>query len=729
MKHLHPSFNYWLSRLMASDPGRKRLHQAGKATISLMSSVFTILFILMITGGPELTPAIMGGIAGMMGIMVVNDETTALKKGTTLLLSLSAVIGVTSGSLLAWNAFLVSSLMIAVIFSGFYFSKYGSRYFSLGMVGFITIYFASFLQLPAEQFLWFYMAILIGISFAYLYNFIVFRGSAQLLKRSIYSFHRQANLTFQILIELLADETTDESRSRRLTANVKILRDYAGHVSSDLNTHDIKELWPGLSSAQVKLYVFDTAMFVATLADSLSQLKKDDALETNGLRNLLIRVIASLQKADVLALHYDERNLTEAQLATDELRSKINELFKSEGEPEGRLYLLRRIESIAHHVTHAALSIQRIKNEESPDRLEQIPSEEQEEDREDDKTTGLEPTTKKAFQALVAGAISIAAGYAISPVQPYWIVLTSFIVLLGTQSVGRIYLKGLQRSIGTILGAILGFFFAEMVSGHSELETILLFAVVFFAFYLLTVSYMMMSLFITMLIAFMYDLLLGGISFSLLGARVIDTIAGAGIALFVSSFLFPTRTRDKVYETFKDYLDELENYLIPYIRSFTETTDIKTLAEQAFILDEKLQVILNEAEPIMKHPGTRRHSELPKWVTIFTAMNYYADHLVASSYQKNIGFPKEIQNVFPDLEKKLVHNITTVKQRLNGESGPSTLFTLKIEREQIERGAPLEHQHYIDLVHHVYYIWRINQSLLLLGEKLGTFEKKNSLVE
>ncbi|MFG6147872.1 FUSC family protein [Halobacillus sp. B23F22_1] len=727
MKYSHLPFNYWYNRLLASDPGRKRLHQAGKATISLMSSVFTVLIILEMTNGPELTPAIMGGIAGMMGILVVNDETTELKKGTTLLLSVSAIGGVTFGSLLAWNVILVSSLMIVIIFSAFYFSKFGSRYFSLGMIAFLTVYFASFLKLPPQQFIWFYLAILIGISIAYICNFIIFKGTAQLLKRSMYSFHRQANLTFQLLLDMLEDEAIDENRSKRLTANVKILRDYAGHVSTDLNTHDIKELWPGLSSSQVKLYVFDTAMFVATLADSLSQLKRDEAIKPNGLRSLLIQLIGSLQKADVLAVNYEERNLTEAQLATDELKSKINDLFRKQGEPEGRLYLLRRIESISHHVTHAALSIQRIKNEESLDRFDKATREEQPQMEEEVKNKGLEPTTKKAYQALVAGTISIGVGYAISPIQPYWVVLTSFIVLLGTQSVGRIYLKGLQRSIGTILGAVIGFFLAKTVSGHSELEVFLLFAVVFFAFYLLTVSYMMMSLFITMLIAFMYDLLLGGISFELLGARVIDTIAGAGIALLVSSFLFPTKTRDKVYETFTDYLDELKNYLIPYIRSFTENTDVKALTDQAFILDEKLQIILDEAEPVMQHPATRRHSELPKWVTIFTAVNYYANHLVASSYQKNIGFPKEVQDVFPVLEEKLVHNITTITQLLNGEDVSKELFSLKKERELIEKGAPLEHQHYIDLVHHVYYIWRINQSLLLLGDKLTRVPRTEKL--
>ncbi|MCP3031687.1 FUSC family protein [Halobacillus sp. A1] len=721
---------YWLSRFLASDPGRKRLNQAGKATLSLIFSVFTVLIIINWADGPELTPAIMGGIAGMMGILVVSDDTTKQKKVTTLLLSLSAIGGVTFGSLLAYNAYLVSALMIAIIFSAFYFSKYGSRFFSLGMIAFMTVYFASFLKLPSEQFLWFYMAIFIGVTYAYLNNFILFKGSAQLLRRSMNSFHRQANLTFKLLMKMLEDPSTSDRYNKRLLYNVKKLREYAGHVSADLNVHDIKELWPGLTASQVKLYVFDTAMFVATLADSLTQLKENEGLEATDVRRRLAKVVSSLQKADVLAVDYDEENLREAQMAIGELRSIINDLFTQyKGDPQGWHYLLRRIESTANHVTRAALSIQQVKNEEPL-----TPSDDKKDDQEEesstdqaDKKKGLEPTTKKAYQALVAGSISIVVGYAISPVQPYWVVLTSFIVLLGTQSVGRIYLKGLQRSIGTIIGAVIGFFLANLVSGNSQLEVFLLFAVVFFAFYLLTVSYTMMSLFITMLIAFMYDLMLGGISFSLLTARVVDTIAGAGIALIVSSFLFPTQTRDKVYETFSEYLEELDIYMTQYIRSFTEEINIKELADQAFTLDEKLQAVLDEAEPIMQHPATRRHSELPRWVTIFTAINYYADHLVASSYLKNIGYPEQVRQTFPTLENHISHNITTIKKILDGDQTGGTLYTLQEERELIERGAPLEEQHYIDLVHHVYYIWRVNQSLLLLGEKLGASQTEKSL--
>ncbi|ASF40496.1 hypothetical protein CEH05_15590 [Halobacillus halophilus] len=716
--------SYWLRRLLASDPGRKRLNQAGKATISLISSVFTTTLILNLLGFEPLLPSIISGIAGLMGIMVVMDDTKEKKQVTTLLLALSAGCGVTLGSLLAWNAILVSALMIAIIFSAFYFSRYGSRYFSLGMIGFFTVYFSSFLKLSPAQFPLFYLAIAIGIIYAFLYNFVIFKDSVQLLKRSMRSFHRQANLTFQLLIEIIKDPETSESRVRKLEYNVRKLREYANNVSTDLSAQDIKGIWPGLTAKQLKLYVFDTAMFVMTLADSLQKLKKDDALEMAELRKLLVQVISTLQAAEVLDQDYKEKNLAEAEYVIRSLQDFINDLFnKQPSQPEGWLYLLRRIEAIAAHVTEGALLIQySLQAIDIPDADLEDEAEEDEEDEKEDK--GLKPTTKKAIQSLIAGTIAIIVGYLISPIQPYWVLLTTFIVQLGTETVGRTYLKGLERSVGTLIGAVIGFILASLVSGHSTLEVILLFAVIFLAFYLLTVSYTIMSLFITMLIAFMYDLILGGISIELLGARVIDTIAGGAIALGVSAFIYPTKTMDKVSEAFTDYLNELESYVNQYIQSLKRPTGVKDLAGLAFELDGKIQTIEDESKPVLQGPGARKYSGLPRWITIFTAINYYAKHLVASSYQKNFYYPKEVSSVFLSVEEKFTHNIQVLTKMIETDEWAGTMYDLQEEREKIERFAPDYQENQGDLVHHLYYIWKINQSLLMMGEHMGVDKRK-----
>ncbi|SDJ17377.1 FUSC family protein [Salimicrobium halophilum] len=710
---------YWWERMMATDPGRKRFRQAGKASLSLMTSVFATMLILTFVGKEPLLPSILAGMVGMMGIMVVMDDTEKEKKQTTLLLPLSAASGITFGSLLAENVFLVSGLMILVTASAFYFSRYGTRYFSLGMIGFLTTYLASFLGLPVQEFLWFYMAIFIGMISAYSYNFLLFKDSARMLNHSMRSFHRQANLTFDLLEEVIRDENLLEEKKAILDQNSRKLREYASSVATDVKAQEIQELWPGLSTAQVRLYLFDAAMLVTTLSDSLQRLKEDRAFENGRIRRLLIDVLDHLRKAEVLKHSYDAYDLEKANDTLEELRGVIDDLFHSQVDrPGGWLYLLRRIEAIAGHVTEGAMEIRQ-----SMYRDRHIEDQEEEEEAEEVEE-GMKPSTKKAIQALIAGSIAIVVGHWISPIQPYWVILTTFIVQIGTDTVGRTYLKGLERSIGTVIGAIFGFGLATAVSGYAILELILIFFVIFCAFYMLSVSYTIMSVFITMLIAFMYDLILGGITYELLAARVIDTIAGAIIALTVVSFIYPTKTMNKVTTTFEEYLEELESYVTDYLKGF-RGKGVKDLAENAFDLDEKLQLMEDEAKPVLQGPGIRKYSGLPRWMTIFTAINYYAKQLVASSYQKEFSYDDTVRVELERTEEKIAQNLRILRESMKEKKKAGALHDLKRERDIIETHAPASSEARGDLIHHLHYVWKINQSLLVLGARLHLDEKES----
>ena len=695
--------------------------QAGKATISLMSAVFTSNLLLTLLGQPALLPSILSGMAGLIGIMVVMDDTKKKKQVTTWLLGASAICGVTLGSLLANNVILVSSLMVVVIFCAFYFSRFGSRYFSIGMIGFMTVYLSSFLKLSPAQFPWFYITILIGISYAYLYNFILFKDTATVLRRSMRSFHKQANLTFELFIEVIEEPETSEARRKKLVLNVRKLREYATNVSADVQAQEIRDIWPGLEPRQLKLYVFDTAMLVATLSDSLQQLKEDQAFEMKEIRTLLIRVITLLKKAEVLNDRVENYSLEEAEKVMASLRTLTEDLF-GRTETEDWHYIIRRIEAMVSHVTEGATAVKASirSGGKIDDKIEA-----EEEETETAEEEGMKPTTKKAIQSLIAGSIAIVVGYLISPIQPYWVLLTTFIVQLGTETVGRTYLKGFERSVGTVIGAVIGFVVARLVSGQSELEIALIFIVVFLAFYLLTVSYTLMSLFITMLIAFMYDLLLGGISYELLGARVIDTIAGAAIALGVSAYIYPTKTMDKVSDTLIDYLDELDVYVKAYLESLQQSTPVKPLAEHGFALDEKLQTLEAEAKPILQGPGGRKYSGLPSRVTLFTALNYYAKHLVASSYEKDFRYPEDVHQWLQQVEEKFSENIQVIKESIEQEQPIPPLHDLQEERKQLERHAPTRDKGQGDLVHHLYYIWKMNQTFRLLNSPAVETKEKD----
>jgi uncharacterized membrane protein YgaE (UPF0421/DUF939 family) len=726
MKHLHRQ-HVWLGRILASDPGRKRFQQAGKATISLISAVFTMFFLLKQFDHPSITPAIVSGMVGMLGIFVVMDDTTGKKKVTTPLIGVAVAVGITLGSAFAHYSLVVNALLVGAIFSSFYFSRFAIRYFSMGMAGFMSIYISSILQLDVAHLEWFYLGIVIGVVYAFLYNFIIFKDSVHMLRRSMRSFHIQSNLTFTILMKMIEDPHTSSKRRKQLDHNVRRLNEYARSVAGDINENDLKKLWPGIEASQLRLYVFDTEMLIQTLTDSLKKLKDLEALEVMELRRLLVWVLRSLRDAEVLAQDYDPRSLEEAEKAIQALRLLLSEVLNQEEKPEGWVYLLRRIESIANHVLEAAITIQEsLKVSEYRESAGENDAEPEEEEKENasEETRSLKPSTRKAIQALVAGTLAIIVGELIAPAQPYWVLLTTFIIQIGTESVGRTYMKAFQRSIGTVIGAIIGFGAANLVSGNSQLEVFLLFAVLFLAFYLFTVSYTLMSLFITMLIAFMYDLLLGGISIQLMGARVIDTIAGAVIALIVSAFVFPKRTKDKVSDSFDDFFGELQGYVSSYIKTFTVLED-KVLTDQAFDLDQKLQGIKDEAQSLLQRPGAMTRSGIGRWITVVTAINYYAKHLLASSHRKvPAKVSEDLNSVFKETEEKISHNIETLRALLREQESRPVMWDLSPERERMETQAPSWRKSQVDLIHHLYYVWRINQSIVALGEELGAEVKK-----
>ncbi|EDL66747.1 FUSC family protein [Bacillus sp. SG-1] len=726
MKQLH-NRPIWFGRFLASDPGRKRFQSAGKTTISIITSVFTMIWLLDMADYGTITPAIVAGMVGLFGIMLVMDDTMAKKKVTTFLIGVSAAAGITLGSLLAPYPLFLNASMLLTIFSAFYFSRFQIRYFSMGMTGFMSTYFSSILQLDAAHLLWFYIGIACGAVFAFLYNFVLFKGTAHGLRQGMRSFHIQSNLTLTLLIQWIQEGGNNDKKKKLLEKNVQRLNEYSRLVAGDINDEDLKKLWPGISSSQLRLYIFDTEMLIQTLTVSAEKLKEHGAFDQQQVKSVVIWVIRSLRDAKVLSDNYSASALQDAEKAVQGLRLLLTEVLNAKDNPERWVFPLRRIESIANHVVNAAVGIQESLKSTGPIQNESPvePVEETEDKAEPkDEPNTLKPSTRKAIQGLVAGVLAIITGHIISPVQPYWVLLTTFIIQIGTESVGRTYIKGFQRSVGTVIGAVFGFAAAKLVSGHAGLEVFLLFVVIFLMFYVFTVSYTWMSFFITMLIAFMYDLLLGGISVELISARVIDTIAGALIALLVSAYVLPKKTQGKVTEAFDDFLDELKSYTTAYLDSLKNEQNTE-LTDKAFELDQKLQVIRDEAQSLLKRPDSLKKTGIARWMTVVTAINYYAKHLLASSHRnRKAEIPEELQGVFHSIDKKLTVNIELLQELIKEKEVHADFWSLNEERAKVETLSPSRQKGHIDLVHHTYYIWRINQSIIALGKDLGAKERK-----
>ncbi len=335
----------------------------------------------------------------------------------------------------------------------------------------------------------------------------------------------------------------------------------------------------------------------------------------------------------------------------------------------------------------------------------------------------MESSTKKAIQAVIAGAVSIIIGYLLSPSHQYWILLSAFVVLLGTESVGRTMIKAIQRTVGTFIGAVAGFLMAHLVAGHIYLEIGLLFLSIFMAFYLFSISYGLMMFWITMMLAIMYDLLLGGITEQLLASRVIDTLIGAILGLTVSALVLPMKTKDKVSEATLDFLSDLKDYTNGYLDRFLGEATTESLADKALDMDASLQTVRDEAQPFRNRPGTLGRSGIERQLTVLNAMNYYAKHLVASSTrQLSENTDEELKETLQYIESCLTHNLDVLGKLLNGKGKDKKIKRLEKAREKIERipdnkknTAPSQKQ----LIHDLYYVWRINQTIISFAKDLG----------
>jgi len=139
------------------------------------------------------------------------------------------------------------------------------------------------------------------------------------------------------------------------------------------------------------------------------------------------------------------------------------------------------------------------------------------------------------------------------------------VVLSNTGSIGKVYTRALQRVGGTLLGAIVGFGLAALVAGSTRVEIVLAFVCVFFAFYLFSLSYGLMVFWVTVMLALMYDVLLGGVNAGLLQTRFVDTLIGAAVSLVMSVVILPTRTSDEVKTSVRGFLTSLNEYVGRYL--------------------------------------------------------------------------------------------------------------------------------------------------------------------
>jgi uncharacterized membrane protein YccC len=140
---------------------------------------------------------------------------------------------------------------------------------------------------------------------------------------------------------------------------------------------------------------------------------------------------------------------------------------------------------------------------------------------------------RHALRVGITTALAMAATQAMGVHRGYWVTVTAFIVL--QPYIGATTVKGMQRIVGTVLGALLAVAIALVVRDpHGILAAIFVLAVV--AVSLLPVNYAVYSVFLTPTFVLLAEL--NAHDWHLAGLRVANTLLGGALALVGARLLW-----------------------------------------------------------------------------------------------------------------------------------------------------------------------------------------------
>ena len=284
--------------------------------------------------------------------------------------------------------------------------------------------------------------------------------------------------------------------------------------------------------------------------------------------------------------------------------------------------------------------------------------------------SGLRQTTRQAIQVAVAASLAIVIGELVSPSRWFWAVIAAFVIFAGTNSWGETLTKGWQRLLGTMLGVPCGVLVATLFSGNKTASLAAIFVCLFCAFYFMTVTYSLMTFWITTMLALLYGLL-GEFSFGVLLLRIEETAIGAVIGVTVAILVLPTNTRTAIRDDTRAFLASLSALIEISTETMFGRDETASPTEQARELDRNLQQFRVTAKPLVAGvAGLASRRSIRRGLRLFAACDRYGRSLARSAeqYQDPVG-SEPLAHAFTSAAAQTHSNIDALVAIIDGAVG------------------------------------------------------------
>lgn len=582
----------FLTRLVAADPGMRRFRAAAQVIVAVALAIGIALPGLTALHQPVMAvaPAAVVGMVGMLAVRAGGREGAV----TTLVLPVAATVSFTLAALVHGSTRRAELVFLVVMFVAVWMRRFGARSFAAGMAAFIGYFLALFLQVSFATLPSMAGAAVTGAGAALLARFVLLPERPEKAWRSGVRALRARVHTLLHAVDALGDEPDSTSRRRRV--HDELLRLNATALSLGTTFGALDALPPDRADA-LRRHVLDVELAAGALVTAVDGLLDEPADAVA--RPAVAQVTAAL-----------DRDVGEAVAVSRDIADRLD----GAGSPAVGM-AVRRLAAAAADLGAATQTMQRDTEQggteqgdtdapTEPEPVADEPPADDEAEAEPDQPRGMLPTTRTAVQVVVAGALSIYLGGLVAPGQWFWAVITAFVVFAGANSRGELLVRAWSRTLGTLGGVIAGVVVASLVTGHVVLQGGVVLVCVFLAFYLLPVSYGLMTFFVTTMLGVLYGLL-GRFSVAFLEIRLLETVIGAVAGAVAALLVLPTRTRGVVREQAAAFLAPVAGLLRGAAVDLRAGAEVRPLAAEARDVDTQMHALLVSARPF----GTYRFGD------------------------------------------------------------------------------------------------------------------------
>jgi len=665
---------------IGSDPGWLRLRMATRTTAALACSLL-ILFLLTRATRQPLTVALLGVVITMVASRSVDEPDPRRHRITMALLPVSAAVAITAAALLAPHRVASDIVFVVIVFVAVYIRRFGTRGRALGMVAFMAYFFTLYLRARVSELPWMIGAVAVGTVCTFVMSAYVLPDRPErVLPATIRALRARMAIVIDTTAEAVGTGRFDERRRRRMRARAVRLNETALMVQGQIEDKaDPAMLWPGVSSERFVPWLLDAELaieWVATAGRGVAAL----ACETGtampaATRAALVGALTQLARAIRLPEPEGLRR------AADQAQRLLEGQPSPTGADEPGLAAARRLALAIINAATAAAEVRAIVERAATGDGRPLGSTVDApalaaDGADEQPPTGLRPTTRQAIQVSVAASLAIVAGELVSPARWYWAVIAAFVIFAGTNSWGETLTKGWQRLVGTILGVPCGVLVATLFSGDKTASLVMIFVCLFCAFYFMTVTYSLMTFWITTMLALLYGLL-GEFSFGVLMLRIEETAIGAVIGATVAILVLPTNTRTAIRNDTRAFLTALSALIGTSTATMLGGDETVSPTEQARELDRKLQQFRVSAKPLLAGvAGLAGRRSIRRGLRLFTACDHFGRSLARSSERFQVpagsqGLAAQVAEAFTAAAVQTQRNIDELADAIGGAHAPT----------------------------------------------------------